>query len=178
VVVGLFATLFGTDVVRTRGLTREVVTLLVFVSDISVHRVDPDKVRLRPTLSGTDRVVEDDGFDRREAREGAFLIGVVGDDVGVVLLSVVWLLFLTAGLAVSVATKRDFSEDTITEYLYALRGTSGESFVNMLRTEDTIPRLPRAVAELTRVRIGGELPFGGSLLVSGLSDDDFFIDGG
>jgi hypothetical protein len=162
VVVGLFATLFGTDVVRTRGLTREVVTLLVFVSDISVHRVDPDKVRLRPTLSGTDRVVEDDGFDRREAREGAFLIGVVGDDVGVVLLSVVWLLFLTAGLAVSVA----------------IRGTSGESFVNMLRTEDTIPRLPRAVAELTRVRIGGELPFGGSLLVSGLSDDDFFIDGG
>jgi hypothetical protein len=49
----------------------------------------------------------------------------------------------------------------------------------MLRTEDTIPRLPRAVAELTRFRIGGELVFGGSLLVSeGLSEDDFFIDGG
>jgi hypothetical protein len=49
----------------------------------------------------------------------------------------------------------------------------------MLRTEDTIPRFPRAVAELTRFRTGGELAFGGSLLVSvGLSDDDFFIDGG
>ena len=49
----------------------------------------------------------------------------------------------------------------------------------MLRTEDTIPRLPRAVAELTRFRIGGELVFGGSLLVSeGLSEDDFFIDEG
>ena len=48
----------------------------------------------------------------------------------------------------------------------------------MLRTEDTIPRLPRAVAELTRFRTGGELLFGESLLVSGLSDDDFFIGGG
>ena len=48
----------------------------------------------------------------------------------------------------------------------------------MLRTEDTIPRLPRAVAELTRFRTGGELLFGESLFVSGLSDDDFFIGGG
>lgn len=94
-------------------------TLLVFVSDISVQRVDPDKVRLRPELSGTDRVVEDDGFDRSETREGGFLIEVVGDDVGVVLLSAAWLLFLTAGLTVSGATKHDFSGDTLTESLYA-----------------------------------------------------------
>jgi hypothetical protein len=87
VIVGLFITLFGADVVRARGLMREVVTLLVFVSDISVQRVDPDKVRLRPELSGTDRVVEDDGFDRRETREEVFLMAVVGDVVGVVLLS-------------------------------------------------------------------------------------------
>ena len=87
VVAGLFITLFGAEVVRTRGLMREVVTLLVFVSDISVQRVDPDKVRLRPELSGTDRVVEDDGFDRRETREEVFLMAAVGDVVGVVLLS-------------------------------------------------------------------------------------------
>jgi hypothetical protein len=93
------------------------VTLLVFVSDISVQRVDPDKVRLRPELSGTDRVVEDEGFDRRETREGGFLIEV-GDDVGVVLLSAAWLLFLTAGLAVSGTTKHDFNNDTLAEYLY------------------------------------------------------------
>ncbi len=62
-VAGLFVALFGTDVVRARGPLRDVVTLLVFVSDISVQRVDPDKVRLRPELSGTDNVVEDDGFD-------------------------------------------------------------------------------------------------------------------
>ena len=65
-VARLIGTLFGAEVVRARGLMREVVTLLVFVSDISVQRVDPDKVRLRPELSGTERVVEDDGFDRRE----------------------------------------------------------------------------------------------------------------
>jgi len=86
-VAGLFGTLFGAEVVRARGLMREVVTLLVFVSDISVQRVDPDKVRLRPELSGTDKVVEDDGFDRRETREDVFLMAVVGDVVGVVLLS-------------------------------------------------------------------------------------------
>lgn len=87
VVVGLFVTHFGADVVRARGLMREVVTLLVFVSDISVQRVDPDKVRLRPELSGTDKVVEDDGFDRREAREEVFWMALVGDVVGVVLIS-------------------------------------------------------------------------------------------
>lgn len=42
---GLFVTLFGADVVLARGPMREVVTLVVFVSDISVQRVDPDKVR-------------------------------------------------------------------------------------------------------------------------------------
>lgn len=88
-VTGLFVTLFGADVVLARGLMRDVVTLFVFVSDISVQRVDPDKVRLRPELSGTDRVVDDDGFDRRETREGGFLIEVVGDGVGVVRLSTV-----------------------------------------------------------------------------------------
>jgi hypothetical protein len=89
---------------------RDVVTLLAFVSDISVQRVDPDKVRFRPKRSeteGTDRVVEDDGFERRETREEVFLIRVVGDGVGVVLLSAAWLLFLTAGLAASVAAQRD-----------------------------------------------------------------------
>ena len=95
---------------------RGVVTLLVFVSDISVQRVDPDKVRLRPELSGTDRVVEDEGFDRRETREGGFLIGVVGGDVGVVLFSAAWFVFLTAGLT---ATQRDFSDNILAEYLNA-----------------------------------------------------------
>jgi hypothetical protein len=161
---------------------RDVVTLLAFASDISVQRVDPDKVRFRPKLSeteGTDRVVEVDGFERRETREGDFWMGVMGDGVGVVLLSVAWLLFLTTGLAAPVAVQRDFSDNTLAEYLNAPRGTSGDSFANILRTEDTIPRLPRAVAELTRFRTGGELLFGVSLLVSaGLSEDDFFIDGG
>jgi hypothetical protein len=62
-VAGLFVTLFGADVVLARGLMRDVVIPFVFVSDISVQRVDPDKVRLRPELSGTDRVVDDDCFD-------------------------------------------------------------------------------------------------------------------
>ena len=66
---------------------RDVVTLLTFVSDISVQRVDPDRVRLGPELLGTDRVVEDDGFDRRETQDVVFLMGVVGDCVGVVLLT-------------------------------------------------------------------------------------------
>jgi len=49
----------------------------------------------------------------------------------------------------------------------------------MLRTEETIPRLPRAVAELTRFRTGGLLLFGEDLLFSaGLSDVDFLIGGG
>lgn len=103
---GLFVTLFGADVVLARGLMRDVVTLFVFVSDISVQRVDPDKVRLRPELSGTDRVVVDDGFDRRETREGGFLIGVVGDGVGVIRLSTVWLLVLTVSLAGSEPAQR------------------------------------------------------------------------
>ena len=86
---------------------RDVVTLLVFVSDISVQRVDPDKVRLRPKPSGTDRVVDDDGFDRIETREGGFLLGVVGDGVGVVRLSAVLLLVLTASLAGSEPAQRN-----------------------------------------------------------------------
>jgi hypothetical protein len=46
VVAGLrFVALFGADVVRTRVLIRWVVGLLVFASDISVLRVDPDRVR-------------------------------------------------------------------------------------------------------------------------------------
>jgi hypothetical protein len=85
---------------------RDVVTLFVLVSDISVQRVDPDKVRLRPELSGTDSVVDDDGFDRRETREGGFLIGVVGDGVGVVRLSAVRLLVLTVSLAGSEPAQR------------------------------------------------------------------------
>jgi hypothetical protein len=112
-VAGLFVTLFGTDVVLARGLRRDVVTLFVFVSDISEQRVDPDKVRLRPELSGTDRVVDDDGFDRRETREGGFLIGVVGDGVGVVRLSAVRLLVLTASLAGSEPAQRK----SVTEHL-------------------------------------------------------------
>ena len=85
---------------------RDVVTLFVFASDISVQRVDPDKVRLRPELSGTDKVVDDDGFDRMETREGGFLIGVVGDGVGVVRLSAVWPLVLTVSLAGSEPAQR------------------------------------------------------------------------
>lgn len=65
------------------------------------------------------------------------------------------------------------------EYLDAPRGKPADSFANMLRTEDTIPRLPRAVAELTRFRTGGVVLFGERLLVSaGLSDVDFLIGGG
>ena len=49
----------------------------------------------------------------------------------------------------------------------------------MVRTDDTIFRLPRAVAELTLFRTGGVSLFGGSLLASaGLSDVDFFSDVG
>jgi hypothetical protein len=112
-VAGLFVTLFGADVVLARGLMRDVVTLFVFVSDIAVQRVDPDNVRLRPKLSGTDRVVDDDGFDRIETREGSFLLGVVGDGVGVVRLSAVWLLVLTASLAGSEPAQRK----SVTEHL-------------------------------------------------------------
>ena len=154
-VAGLFVTLFGADVVLARGLMRDVVTLFVFVSDISVQCVDPDKVRLRPELSGTDRVADDDGFDRRETREGGFLIEVVGDGVGVVRLSAVWLLVLTESPAGFEPAQRNLATEQLEEYLNAPRGISGESLANMLRTEDTIPRLPRAVAELTRFRARG-----------------------
>ena len=65
---------------------RGVVTMPAFVSKISVQRVGPDKVRLGPKLSGTNRVAEDVGFDRRKT-QNVFLMGVVGDDVGVVLLA-------------------------------------------------------------------------------------------
>ena len=51
------------------------------------QRIDPNKVRLCPKLSGTDSVVDDDGFDRRESQENVLLTGVVGDGVGVVLLA-------------------------------------------------------------------------------------------
>ena len=105
---GLFGTLFGTDVVLARGLMQDVVMLFAFVSvsDISMQRVDPDKVRLHPELSGTNRAVDDDGFDRREMREGSFLIEVVGDGVGVVRLSTVWLLVLTVSLVASEPARR------------------------------------------------------------------------
>lgn len=42
-----------------------------------------------------------------------------------------------------------------------------------------MPRFPRAAAELTRFRTGGVSPFGEGLLVPvGLSDTDFFNNGG
>jgi hypothetical protein len=60
-VAGLrFAVLLGEEVVRVRGLVRVVVRLVVFASDISVARVDADKVRSRVLPPGTDRVVVDD----------------------------------------------------------------------------------------------------------------------
>jgi hypothetical protein len=67
---------------------------------------------------------------------------------------------------------------TLLEFINAPRSTP-DSLANMLRTEDTIPRLPRAVAELTRFRPGGVSLFGEGLLVpAGLSDVDFFNGGG
>lgn len=105
------------------------------------------------------------------------MIGVVGDGVGVVRLSAVRLLVLTASLAGSEPAQRKSATVHFGKYLNEPRGVSGESLANRLRTEDTIPRLPRAVAELTRFRAGGSLLFGESLDVSGLSDDDFFIGG-
>jgi hypothetical protein len=137
-VAGLFVTLFGADVVLGRGLTRDVVTLFVFVSDISVQRVDPDKVRLRPELSGTDRVVDDDGFDRIETREGSFLIGVVGDGVGVVRLSAVLFLVLTASLAGSEPAQRksatEHSANISTHHEAYLGNHSQTSFALRLRS--------------------------------------------
>ena len=116
-----FVTLFDAEVVRVRGLVRVVVRLVVFVSDISVVRVDPDRVRSRTfTLPpGTDKVVDDagfTGFDRMEGREGHLRMGVVragGGKGGVVLLSVTCPLFPTVSLAGSAAAQRDFSNDTL-----------------------------------------------------------------
>lgn len=155
-----FATLLGADVVRARGVTRVVVRLLAFASGTLVLRVDPDTVRWRTLLPGTDNVA---GLDRTERREGGLLMGVVeiggGGEGGVVVLSVARPLFaFVAGVAGSAAAG---------------------SFANMLRTDDTIFRLPRAVAELTRFRAGCASLFGGNLLASaGLSDVGFFSDVG
>jgi len=114
------------------------------------------------------------------------LIGVSkggGGRRGVVLLSTVLPLFRGADLpaSASAAVRRNFSNDTVilVEYVNTPRGTPVDSLVNMLRTDDTIPRLPRAVAELTRFRTGGVSFFGERLPVwAGLSDIDFFIAGG
>jgi hypothetical protein len=137
---GLFVTLFGADVVLSRGLMRDVVTLFVFVSDISVQRVNPDKVRLRPELSGTDRVVDDDGFDRIETREGGFLIEVVGDGVGVVRLSAVRLLVLTASLAGSEPAQRKSATEHLgnisTHHEADLANHSQTCFARRIRSPD------------------------------------------
>ena len=114
-----FVAIFDAEVVRVRGLVRVVVRLVVFVSDIFVVRVEPDKVRSRTLPPGTDKVVDDaefTGFDRMRGREGHLLVGVVraeGGEGGVVLLSVACLLFPTGGLAGSAAGQRDFSNDTL-----------------------------------------------------------------
>ena len=77
-----------------------------------------------------------------------------------------------AGVAGSAAETHDCTSQ---DFL----GVPAGPFANMVRTDDTIFRLPRAVAELTRFRTGGELLFGGSLLASaGLSDVDLFSDAG
>jgi hypothetical protein len=47
--------LFSADIVLAQGLMRDAVTLFVFVSNICMQPVNPDKVRLCPELSGTDR---------------------------------------------------------------------------------------------------------------------------
>ena len=100
---------------------------------------------------------------------------------GVVLLSTV-LPFCGADrvASASAAVRRSFNNDTVilVEYVNAPQGTPADSLANMLRTEDTIPRFPRAVAELTRFRTGGVSFFSERLPVSaGLSDVDFFIAG-
>jgi hypothetical protein len=81
-VAGLrFAALLGEEVVRVRGPVLVIMRLVVFASDISVARVDADKVRSRTLPPGTDRVGVDDagftGFDRVETREGRLLMGFV-----------------------------------------------------------------------------------------------------
>lgn len=86
---------------------------------------------------------------------------------------------LVAPAPASAVVRRNFNADTVilVEYVNAPRGTPADSLAKMLRTEDTIPRLPRAVAELTRFRIG--VPFFGERVPvsAGLSDVDFFIAG-
>ncbi len=108
-----FATLFGAEIVRTRGVARVVVRLLDFASGAFVLRVDPDTVRWRTLLPGTDNVVGEArvaGLDRTERREGGLLMGVVevgGGEGGVVVLSVARPLFaFVAGVAGSAAEKR------------------------------------------------------------------------
>ena len=90
-----FAAFFGAAIVRVR----EVVTLLAFISETSVLRVDPDKVRSRAKLPGTDKVVEVDCFDRRETREDGFPTGVGRG--GVVLLSFACSFFTTVDFTAS-----------------------------------------------------------------------------
>jgi hypothetical protein len=111
-VAGLgFTMLFGEEVVRTRGLVRVVVTLVDFVSDISVVRVDADKVRSRTFPPGTDKVVDDawlTGFGRVGGREERTWDG----EGGVVFFSVACPLFFTAGLAGSAAA-HGFSNHTL-----------------------------------------------------------------
>lgn len=143
-------------------MTRGVVRLPAFTSGPLVLRVDPDTVRWRTLLPGTDSVAGDTwlaGLDRTERREGGLLVGVVetgGGEGGVVVTRA--LFAFMAGVAGSAAIG---------------------SFAKMLRTDDTIFRFPRAVAELTRFRTGSVSLFGGSLLASaGLSDVDFFSDVG
>ncbi len=180
-----FATLFGADVVRARGATRVVVRLLPFASGTVVLRVDPDTVRWRTLFPGTDNVAGDAwlaGLDRTERREGGLLMGVVetgGGEGGVVVLSVARPLFaFMAGVTGSAAEKHGLSNRTSQGFRGARDAPAG-SFANMVRTDDTIFRFPRAVAELTRFRTGSVSLFGGSLLASaGLSDVDFLSDVG
>lgn len=114
-----FATLLGADVVRARGVTRVVVRLLAFASGTLVLRVDPDTVRWRTLLPGTDNVA---GLDRTERREGGLLMGVVeiggGGEGGVVVLSVARPLFaFVAGVAGSAAVKHGLSNRASQENL-------------------------------------------------------------
>jgi hypothetical protein len=119
-VAGLgFVALFGEEVVRARELVRVVVRLVVFASDISVVRVDADKVRSRTLPPGTDKVVDDawfTGLGRVERREGHLLMGLLrawDGEGGVVLFSVACPLFPTAGFAGSAAAQHDFSSNTL-----------------------------------------------------------------
>jgi len=75
----------------------------------------------------------------------------------VVVLAVTRLLFaFMAGVAGSAALRKTQTQQSHTsqDFLGARDPPAG-SFANMVRTDDTIFRLPRAVAELTRFRTGG-----------------------